>query len=127
MSVEPIKGASVNSNDYSQKNSQKGKDGQSSIKDSINSKAFNDNNKGDKINPVSGSIKSDEQNFMANQNNINYGEDSLNLSTQAKNAYKNQNIANNKDENNKNTINDSKSVKSPKDADANQEGKIYKR
>ena len=125
MSVEPIKGASVNSNDYSQKNSQKGKDGQSSIKDSINSKAFN--NKGDKINPVSGSIKSDEQNFMANQNNINYGEDSLNLSTQAKNAYKNQNIANNKDENNKNTINDSKSVKSPKDADANQEGKIYKR
>ena len=127
MSVEPIKGASVNTNDYLQKNSQKGKDGQPITKDSINSDSVNVNNKGVNINPVPSSVKPDQQNFMPNQNNVKYEKDSLDISNQANNAYKNQNIASNKAENNKNMINDAKNSKSPKDAYVNQESKIYKK
>lgn len=129
MAVEPINGANVNTNDYLQKNSQKGKNDQTVSKTPVETNNSNVANKSANVNPVTGTVKSESQNFMPNKNNVNFNKDSLDLSNQAKNAYNNQRVLDKQVDNNNSKItnNTLNSAKNPQKSYTDIEDKINKK
>ena len=128
MAVVPINGANVKANDYLQKNSQRDKNDQTVNKTPIDASNVNVANKSDSVNPVTGSVKPETQNFMPGERNANANKDSLDISNQAKNAYNNQSLQN-KQLNNNSTITNDKlnNTKNPQTAYTDIEDKMYKK